>query len=94
MLLSGGHITPILVAAETDGIRIIDVRHEADAVFVAFDASIVITTSVLAPSISIVDSLKENSFKKLLNGILGLADHRKFSEECYTFGILATALKC
>ena len=33
--LSGGHISPILVAAEEDEIRIIDVRHEVNAVFAA-----------------------------------------------------------
>ncbi len=33
--LSGGHIAPIYVEAEKSGIRIIDVRHEATAVFAA-----------------------------------------------------------
>ncbi|CAL8105648.1 unnamed protein product [Calicophoron daubneyi] len=33
--LCGGHISPILVAAERQGIRVIDVRHEASAVFAA-----------------------------------------------------------
>ena len=33
--LCGGHISPILVAAKAAGIRIIDVRHEATAVFAA-----------------------------------------------------------
>ena len=33
--LSGGHISPILVASEEDGIRVIDVRHEVNAVFAA-----------------------------------------------------------
>jgi acetolactate synthase-like protein len=33
--LSGGHISPILVASEEDNIRIIDVRHEVNAVFAA-----------------------------------------------------------
>jgi acetolactate synthase-like protein len=33
--LCGGHISPILVAARAAGIRIIDVRHEATAVFAA-----------------------------------------------------------
>jgi thiamine pyrophosphate-dependent acetolactate synthase large subunit-like protein len=33
--LCGGHISPILVGAKKRGIRIIDVRHEADAVFAA-----------------------------------------------------------
>jgi acetolactate synthase-like protein len=33
--LCGGHISPILVEAERRGIRIVDVRHEADAVFAA-----------------------------------------------------------
>jgi len=40
--------------------------YEAAAVFVALDANIEITTSVFVPRISAVDSLKENSFKKLL----------------------------
>ena len=31
--LSGGHISPILVACEKRGIRIIDTRHEANAAF-------------------------------------------------------------
>jgi acetolactate synthase-1/2/3 large subunit len=33
--LCGGHIAPILVGAKRRGIRVIDVRHEADAVFAA-----------------------------------------------------------
>lgn len=33
--LCGGHISPILVGAEAQGIRIIDVRHEATTVFAA-----------------------------------------------------------
>ena len=33
--LCGGHISPILVEAERLGVRVVDVRHEADAVFAA-----------------------------------------------------------
>ncbi len=33
--LCGGHISPILVGAEQQGVRVIDVRHEATAVFAA-----------------------------------------------------------
>jgi len=33
--LSGGHISPILCASEKKGIRIIDTRHEVNAVFAA-----------------------------------------------------------
>ncbi|XP_042750958.1 2-hydroxyacyl-CoA lyase 2-like, partial [Lagopus leucura] len=33
--LAGGHISPILVAAEKVGIRVVDTRHEATAVFAA-----------------------------------------------------------
>lgn len=33
--LCGGHISPILVAAKALGIRVVDVRHEVDAVFAA-----------------------------------------------------------
>jgi len=33
--LCGGHIAPILVGAKQNGIRVIDVRHEANAVFAA-----------------------------------------------------------
>ncbi|MGB6334462.1 MAG: thiamine pyrophosphate-binding protein, partial [Thermoanaerobaculia bacterium] len=33
--LCGGHISPILVAAKRVGIRVVDVRHEANAVFAA-----------------------------------------------------------
>ncbi len=33
--LCGGHISPILTAAKARGIRVVDVRHEADAVFAA-----------------------------------------------------------
>lgn len=33
--LCGGHISPILVAAEAAGVRVVDVRHEATAVFAA-----------------------------------------------------------
>src|SRR5258708_18343025 len=33
--LCGGHISPILVSAKARGIRVVDVRHEANAVFAA-----------------------------------------------------------
>src|SRR5512135_3158125 len=33
--LCGGHISPILVAAKRRGIRVVDTRHEASAVFAA-----------------------------------------------------------
>src|SRR5689334_2795574 len=33
--LCGGHISPILVAAKARGVRVVDVRHEATAVFAA-----------------------------------------------------------
>jgi len=33
--LCGGHISPILVAARARGIRVVDTRHEATAVFAA-----------------------------------------------------------
>ena len=33
--LCGGHISPIFVSAEKLGIRVIDTRHEANAVFAA-----------------------------------------------------------
>lgn len=33
--LSGGHISPILVGAQNEGIRVIDTRHEVNAVFAA-----------------------------------------------------------
>ena len=33
--LTGGHIAPILVAAKARGLRVVDVRHEANAVFAA-----------------------------------------------------------
>lgn len=33
--LCGGHIAPILVGAKAEGLRVVDVRHEADAVFAA-----------------------------------------------------------
>src|SRR5512136_1636335 len=33
--LCGGHISPVLVAAKARGIRVVDVRHEATAVFAA-----------------------------------------------------------
>ena len=33
--LSGGHISPILCASEKIGIKIVDVRHEVNAVFAA-----------------------------------------------------------
>ena len=33
--LVGGHISPILVSAKKAGIRVIDVRHEVNAVFAA-----------------------------------------------------------
>ncbi len=33
--LCGGHISPILIGAEKEGVKIIDVRHEATAVFAA-----------------------------------------------------------
>ena len=33
--LSGGHISPILVGSKSAGIKVIDVRHEVNAVFAA-----------------------------------------------------------
>ena len=33
--LCGGHISPVLVGAKARGIRVVDVRHEATAVFAA-----------------------------------------------------------
>src|SRR5690349_24182027 len=33
--LCGGHISPVLVAAKARGIRVVDTRHEATAVFAA-----------------------------------------------------------
>ena len=33
--LCGGHIAPILVASKHQGIRVVDVRHEATALFAA-----------------------------------------------------------
>ena len=33
--LCGGHISPILVGAKRRGIRVVDVRHEVNAVFAA-----------------------------------------------------------
>jgi acetolactate synthase-1/2/3 large subunit len=33
--LCGGHISPILVAAKSAGLRIVDMRHEVNAVFAA-----------------------------------------------------------
>ena len=33
--LCGGHISPILVAAKARGIRVVDTRHEATAVYAA-----------------------------------------------------------
>jgi acetolactate synthase-1/2/3 large subunit len=33
--LCGGHISPILVAARARGIRVVDTRHEATAVYAA-----------------------------------------------------------
>ena len=33
--LTGGHISPILTASKAQGIRVIDTRHEANAVFAA-----------------------------------------------------------
>ena len=39
--LCGGHISPILVGARKNGLRVVDVRHEATAVFSRFrDGSI------------------------------------------------------
>ncbi len=43
--LCGGHISPILVASKALGIRVIDTRHEADAVFAA-DATARLTGKV------------------------------------------------
>ncbi len=37
--LCGGHISPIFVAAQNLGLRVIDTRHEANAVFAADVAS-------------------------------------------------------
>jgi acetolactate synthase-like protein len=33
--LAGGHISPILVACEASGIRVVDTRHEVTAMFAA-----------------------------------------------------------
>ncbi len=33
--LCGGHISPLLVGCESAGIRVVDTRHEASAVFAA-----------------------------------------------------------
>ena len=43
--LAGGHISPIVVAAKHQGIRVIDVRHEANAVFAA-DATARLTGNI------------------------------------------------
>src|SRR5262245_13571845 len=43
--LCGGHISPILVSAKNSGIRVVDVRHEATAVFAA-DATARLTGTV------------------------------------------------
>lgn len=46
--LVGGHISPILVACEKLGIRVVDTRHEATAVFAA-DAMARLSGTLLCP---------------------------------------------
>ena len=51
--LCGGHISPILVGCESEGIDIIEVRDEVSTVFAA-DATSRLTNSIGVPSLQLV----------------------------------------
>lgn len=57
--LVGGHISPILVACEKVGIRVVDTRHEATAVFAA-DA-----VARLSGTVSVYVSVSTRSHERL-----------------------------
>ena len=56
--LCGGHISPILVGCRQRGIRVIDTRHEATAVFAA-DATLICVTVYLRGAREVVRRLEE-----------------------------------
>lgn len=66
--LCGGHISPILVAAKARGIRVVDTRHEADAVFAA-DAFARMTGSVGVAAVTAGPGLT-NSITALQNAAM------------------------
>ena len=66
--LCGGHISPILVASKARGIRIIDTRHEADAVFAA-DATARLTGKVGVVAVTAGPGIT-NSVTALQNAML------------------------
>ena len=66
--LCGGHISPILVASKARGIRVLDTRHEADAVFAA-DATARLTGKVGVVAVTAGPGIT-NSVTALQNALL------------------------
>ena len=71
--LCGGHISPILVACREKGIRVVDVRHEATAVFAA-DA-----VSRLSPAIGVA---AVTAGPGLTNTFTARSEERRVGKEC------------
>ena len=72
--LCGGHVSPVLVGAKAMGIRVVDVRHEATAVFAA-DA-VAPRHAALQPPLLVVERHGEPVDLQLGDvGQLALADH-------------------
>ncbi|XOV93888.1 MAG: thiamine pyrophosphate-binding protein [Bacteroidota bacterium] len=66
--LCGGHISPILVASKARGIRVIDTRHEADAVFAA-DATARLTSKIGVAAVTAGPGIT-NSMTALQNALM------------------------
>lgn len=66
--LAGGHISPIVVAAKQRGIRVVDVRHEANAVFAA-DATARLTGSIGVAAVTAGPGLT-NALTPLRNALM------------------------
>ena len=82
--LCGGHISPILIGAEKQGVRIIDVRHEATAVFAA-DATARLTgvTGVAAVTAGAGPDQYNHRHQKRSNGPIPCGDFRR--RGCHNF---------
>ena len=66
--LAGGHISPIVVAAKQHGVRVIDVRHEANAVFAA-DATARLTANIGVAAVTAGPGLT-NALTPLRNALM------------------------
>jgi acetolactate synthase-like protein len=66
--LAGGHISPIVVAAKQQGIRVVDVRHEANAVFAA-DATARLTGNIGVAAVTAGPGLT-NALTPLRNALM------------------------